>query len=103
MLSSTKTIGPILLPMKHPHTICDKSPSRCFPTTFFGRYFSFKFPLCLQIQTVRASLSFLIADSSDQITLAHCSAVQSLCSFAHANHAAACFSLTKARFTALQC
>src|SRR5579859_158283 len=78
IFSSMNTIGPSLLPAKHPHIICDVPPSCRFPTTFLGRYFSIfpALPVCLQTQTVLVSLSFLTADSSDHATFFHMSTVQ---------------------------
>jgi len=100
ILSSTNTIEPSLLPAKQPQIICDISLSRFFPFTFFGRYFSFLF-WYLHTQTVRVLLFFLIADSSDQITLTQSSAIQCWCFLAYLNRFLTCFSVNNALFTAL--
>ena len=100
IFSSTNTIGLSLLPAKQPQIICEIPLSRFFSCTFFGRYFSCLF-WCLQTYTEQVSLSFLIVDSSDQMTLAQSSAVQYRCSLAHFIRFLACSCVNGARFTVL--
>ena len=74
MEPSIETIGPSLLPTKHPQTIWNISPSLDFPRTFFGAYFS-ALVWCRNTQTCCRAESFWMMDSSDQANLAQSSRV----------------------------
>ena len=78
--SSINAIDPNLLLIKHPHTICGNSSSRFFVIIFFGIYFSALF-WCFHIHTMRVSLSFWIANSSDHIIITQSSIIQ--CQYTH--------------------
>src|SRR5579859_883615 len=54
---SMNAIGPSLLPAKHPHIICEISPSLVLPRTFLGAYFS-SFVWCRKTQTCWRAESF---------------------------------------------
>ena len=72
--SSINAIDSNLLPIKHPHIICDNSSSRFFVTIFFGIYF-FTLFWYFHIHTMRMSLFFWIANSLDHIIIAQSSII----------------------------
>ena len=96
---SIDTIGPSLLLTKHPHIICERSPSFDFPQIFLGAYFS-SLIWCRNTQTCWRAESFCIAHSSDHATLAQSSRVQWWCASAHWRRFSACSYFKRARLTA---
>jgi len=79
---SIKTSGPSLLPMKHPHTICDNPTSFSSPWIFCGTYFS-SLVWCQNTSFWRPSLFFLKSHSSENNIDAKSSRVRCRCSLAH--------------------